>query len=125
MTKEKEPVIDNRNIRDSSRKDFRYPPVFPIVYYEGTEKWTAPYDLADRILCRELLGDYLPHFKYQMIKLHDYSNEELLSKGDEISLAMLINKIRYTEDMEAFSRLPREHITGHAGISVRRNGEAA
>lgn len=34
----------------SNRKDFRYPPVFPIVYYEGTEKWIASYDLADRIL---------------------------------------------------------------------------
>lgn len=94
----------------SNRKDFRYPPVFPIVYYEGTEKWTASYDLADRILCKELLGDYLPHFKYQMIKLHDYSNEELLSKGDEISLAMLINKIRCPEDMEVFSKLPKEQI---------------
>lgn len=94
----------------STRKDFRYPPIFPIVYYEGTEKWTASHDLADRILCKELLGDYLPHFKYQMIRLHDYSNEELLDKGDEISLAMLINKIRCPEDMEAFTSLPAEQV---------------
>ncbi|MCM1119024.1 MAG: Rpn family recombination-promoting nuclease/putative transposase [bacterium] len=40
----------------SSRKDFRYPPILPIVYYEGVTKWTAPLDLADRILCGELLG---------------------------------------------------------------------
>lgn len=94
----------------SERKDFRYPPVFPIVYYEGVEKWTASYDLADRILCMELLGDYLPHFKYQLIRLHDYSNEELLAMGDEISLAMLINKIRCREDIEAFTRLPNEQV---------------
>ncbi len=25
----------------SKTKGFRYPPVFPIVYYEGTGKWTA------------------------------------------------------------------------------------
>lgn len=30
------------------------------------------------------INDYLPHFKYQMIRLHDYSNGELLAKGDEI-----------------------------------------
>lgn len=94
----------------SARKDFRYPPILPIVYYEGRGKWTASMDLADRILCRELLGEYLPHFKYQMVGLHDYSNEELLAKGDEISLAMLINKIRCVEDMEAFISLPDEQV---------------
>lgn len=94
----------------SARKDFRYPPILPIVYYEGKRKWTAPLDLADRILCKELLGDYLPHFKYQMVGLHDYSNEELLDRGDEISLAMLINKIDGLEDMEAFRSLPDERM---------------
>lgn len=67
-------------------------------------------DLSDRILCKELLGKYLPHFQYQMIRLYDYSNEELLNKGDEISLAMLINKITNSEDIEAFSNLPDEQM---------------
>lgn len=67
-------------------------------------------DLADRIFCRELLGDYLPHFRYQMVGLHDHSNEELIARGDEISLAMLINKIESVEDMEALTSLPDERI---------------
>lgn len=96
----------------SARKDFRYPPILPIVYYEGRGKWTAPVDLADRILCKELMGDYLPHFKYQLVGLHEYTNEELLARGDEISLAMLINKIRCVEDMEAFICLPDEKVEG-------------
>lgn len=25
----------------TNRKYFRYPPILPIVYYEGTSKWTA------------------------------------------------------------------------------------
>ncbi len=106
-----EKEMNRRYPHISARKDFRYPPVFPIVYYEGTEKWTASEDLADRILCRELLGDYMPHFRYQMIRLHDYSNEDLLARGDEISLTMLINKIRCMEDIEAFSKLPKEQIS--------------
>lgn len=107
-----EKEMNKRHSGISSRKDFRYPPIFPIVYYEGTGKWTAPYDLADRILCKELLNEYLPHFKYQMVRLHDYSNEELLARGDEISLTMLINKIHCPEDIEAFSRLPKEQLDG-------------
>jgi len=94
----------------SSRRDFRYPPILPVVYYEGTDRWTAPIDLSERILCKELLGDYLPHFTYQVVRLHDYSNEELLDRGDEISLTMLVNKIRSQEDVETFTQLPREKL---------------
>lgn len=89
----------------SRRKDFRYPPILPIVYYEGTENWTASTDLADKIYHGELLGRYLPHFQYQLVMLHDYSNEELLAKSDEISLAMLINKMQTFEDVSAFTEL--------------------
>lgn len=105
-----EKEMEKRYPHISDRKDFRYPPVFPIVYYEGTGRWTASRDIADRILCKELLDDYLPHFKYQMIRLYDYSNKELLDKGDEISLAMMINKIRCLDDMEAFNRIPDEQV---------------
>lgn len=94
----------------SDRKGFRYPPILPIVYYEGKGTWTAPMDLADRIFCKELLGNYLPHFRYQMVGLHDHSNEELIARGDEISLAMLINKIECVEDMEVLTSLPDEQI---------------
>ncbi len=96
----------------SARRDFKYPPILPVVYYEGTEGWTASSDLADRILGKELLGSYLPHFTYQAVRLHDYSNEELLDRGDEISLAMLVNKIRGPEDVETFTRLPKEKVDG-------------
>lgn len=35
---------------------------------------------------------------------------KLLAKGDEISLAMLINKIQIFEDMLAFTGLPEEQL---------------
>lgn len=94
----------------SRRKEFRYPPILPIVYYEGTDRWTASTDLADKILCGKLLGKYLPHFQYQLVTLQDYSNEELLAKGDEISLAMLFGKIQTYEDMSAFTDIPEEQL---------------
>lgn len=105
-----EKEMEKKHSGISKMKDFRYPPILPIVYYEGKRTSTAPMDLSDRILCKELLGKYLPHFQYQMIRLYDYSNEELLNKGDEISLAMLINKITNSEDIEAFSNLPDEQM---------------
>ena len=105
-----EKEMDKMHPGVSRRKGFQYPPILPIVYYEGTDRWTASTDLADKIFCGKLLGKYLPHFQYQLVTLHDYSNEELLARGDEISLAMLINKIQTFEDMLAFTGLPEEQL---------------
>lgn len=73
----------------SSRKDFRYPPILPIVYYEGERKWTASLDIFERILCGELLGKYLPHFRYQLVMLRDYSNEYLPDTMAKLLRALL------------------------------------
>jgi hypothetical protein len=44
------------------------------------------------------------------VRLHDYSNEELLARGDEMSLIMLFNKIQDTVDLSEFLKLPREKL---------------
>ncbi len=88
---------------DHKSRAFRYPPILPIVYYEGSGKWTAGCRLKDRIFLSELFSKYIPDFTYQVIGVQDYSNRDLLEKQDEISLLMLINKIQRSEDMAAFS----------------------
>ena len=46
------------------------------------------------------------------MRLHDYSNEELLERGDEMSLIMLFNKIQDVIDLSEFLKLPRERLDG-------------
>lgn len=95
-----------RNYRGiNNRKDFRYPPIYPIVYYEGMEEWTAAWHLKDRILLGDLFQPYIPDITYKLVRTREYSNEELLSKEDEISLVMLINKVQRAEDFQELSRI--------------------
>lgn len=94
----------------TKRKDFSYPPIIPIVYYEGKGKWTAPKEFKDKITFGETFGKYLPNFSYYMVPVHDYCNEILLEHGDEISLIMLINKMQTIEDVEQFRKLPAEKM---------------
>lgn len=94
----------------SKTKDFRYPPVIPIVYYEGKKKWTASLEFKEKVAMQELFGDMIPNFTYQLVCLNDYSNQELLDKGDAISLMMLISKIREISDIEQFMTLPSERL---------------
>lgn len=92
------------------RKDFRYPPIYPIVYYEGAGEWTAARNLRDRVFLGELFAPYIPDFTYKLVRTRDYSNEELLSKEDAISLLMLLNKIQQAKDFQELSCLPSEKL---------------
>ena len=89
----------------SRRKDFKYPPILPIVYYEGKGEWTAVTQLKDRIFLSDLFEKYIPDFSYELIQLHSYSNEELVQHGDEISLIMLLNKLQSLADMEGIAEM--------------------
>ncbi len=91
-------------------KEFRYPPILPVVYYEGKGKWTAPMQLKERIFMQDIFEAYIPDFTYFLVKNQDYSNEELLEHSDEMSLIMLLNKIQNSADLSRFFKIPPEAI---------------
>ena len=82
------------------RKDFRYPVILPIVYYEGEAEWTAARDFHDRIGRGEEFRKWVPDFRYELVNVCAYSNEELLKREDEMSLIMLLNKVQKAADLE-------------------------
>ena len=88
----------------SRRKNFRYPLIIPIVYYEGKRRWTADLNLKDRIEFSEEMEKYIPNFTYQVVSVGQYTNEERSEKHDEMSLVMLINKIQTEEDLKGTER---------------------
>ena len=82
----------------SKTKGFKYPPILPIIYYNGVKNWTAATSLSERIYLSDVLGEYIPDFKCIMVQLKDYSREELLNKKDELSILLMINKLYEAAD---------------------------
>ena len=105
-----EKEMEKRHKGISRQKGFKYPPILPIVYYEGRQEWTAPMDFKSRVNRSDVFGEYIPDFKYYLVPIQKYSNEDLLSKEDEISLIMLINKMQQIEDVKEFRELPADKI---------------
>ena len=91
-------------------KEFRYPPILPVVYHEGSGAWTAPMHLKERIFMSEIFEEYIPDFTYCLVNNRDYSKEELLENGNEMSLIMLLNKIQTKADLSEFLSIPLEEI---------------
>lgn len=104
--------MQKSGIGDSRNKNFLYPPIFPIVYYEGTQEWTAPLDLQERIFMNEVFASYIPKFSYRLVNVHTYTNEELLIHEDEMSLLMMINRIQTPQDFSDFINSNQTEIRG-------------
>ena len=62
----------------SKLKSFKYPPIFPIVYYNGEEKWTADHSFKSRIALSDVFASYIPDFSYHLVNTADYNKEESL-----------------------------------------------
>lgn len=91
-------------------KDFKYPPVIPIIYYEGTDPWTATRSFKERVHLSDVLGDYIPDFKYLVVPIQEYSNEDILAKKDALSLIMLINKLTSYAEFRNLADIPKEYL---------------
>ena len=101
---------EGRSPSEHRRKDFRYPPVIPIVYYEGKQEWTVGLRFRDRILLGGLFKEFIPDFTYRIVENRKYTQDELLLKEDEMSLLMLLNQIQTAEDIRILKELPAERL---------------
>lgn len=91
-------------------KDFKYPAILPIVYFEGTDNWTAATQFVDRIALNDIFADYIPNFKYEVVRVHDYSDDEIIRKGNEFSLVMFVNKLKNSADIKKLKNLPKDYL---------------
>lgn len=91
-------------------KAFRYPPVLPVVFYDGAGRWTADTNFRNRVYLSDILEEFIPDFNYLVVPLSKYSNEELIDKKDELSLIMLIDKLRSAADFQKLKEIPDEYF---------------
>ncbi|MDQ7734026.1 Rpn family recombination-promoting nuclease/putative transposase [Halomonas sp. SpR1] len=55
------------------------PPVFPVVLYNGSERWTAPLDIFEMITPEppDFLQIYQPHLRYYLVDEGRYTDQQL------------------------------------------------
>jgi hypothetical protein len=93
----------------SSAKDFKFPPVLPIVFYDGYGTWTAETNFLDKTEMADVFGQYIPTFEYELVALNRYSEADLTKFGDILSLIMLIDKIHTSDEFSLLSKLSPDY----------------
>ncbi|MGM0509463.1 MAG: Rpn family recombination-promoting nuclease/putative transposase [Fusobacteriota bacterium] len=89
----------------SKNKSFKLPPIFPIIFYDGINNWTAVKKFSDKIVDSKRFKKYIPDFEYDIINLNDISFQTLESYEDLLSAILLIDKIKKPEDLGKLKEL--------------------
>ena len=90
-------------------KDFKYPPILPIVFYDGEDEWTAETNFLNRTAMSDIFEKYIPKFEYELVSLKDYSFEDLAKFGDVLSLFMIVDKLRTAEAFSELGKLREDY----------------
>jgi hypothetical protein len=92
------------------RKDFQYPPVLPIVFYDGPERWSAETNFLNRTALGAVFEKYIPKFEYELVDLRRYRPEDIVKFNDTLSLVMLIDRIPLKDGESLLRQVPREYF---------------
>lgn len=88
-----------KQIKLDNNENIKLPQIIPIVFYTGKEKWDSPLKI-ENIQEKILKENIMLTFKYILININDYTEEELLNKRCIISYIMLLEKNRRTNKPE-------------------------
>ena len=92
-------------------KGFKYPPVLPIIFYDGATEWTAATNLLDRTEMHEVFHKYIPKFEYELVDQQKYSVDDLTQFGGLLSLFLILNKVSEPESLQGvLTSLPDAYI---------------
>lgn len=71
--------------RESHERVRHLPPIFPIVLYNGSERWTAPTVLSELIAGIPDLGEYRVEEGYFPIIINEYPLQRLLDEANTVT----------------------------------------
>ena len=97
-------------IKLSKSKDFKYPPVLPIIFYDGVSKWTSELNFFNKVEMNNIFAKYIPKFEYELVDLNLYSQQNLVDFQNALSLILIVDKVRRAEDIKKLKDLPKNYI---------------
>ena len=98
----------HENVRESAK--FRLPAMVPIIFYNGSESWTAMKSMKEYQNCGELFGDHVLNLKYYLIDLSEIKENYILSTNTVLDNIMYCDKFRKRNDLAEAIRTSYKRI---------------
>jgi hypothetical protein len=108
----------NKDTKITHTKEYKYPPILPIIFYDGENEWTAETNFFNRTEMNGIFAKYIPKFEYELVNLKDYNFADLAEFGNTLSLFMMVDKLKTAEAFSELGKLPKEYIEHLKNINV-------
>jgi hypothetical protein len=90
------------DVNERSRKDFKFPVIFPIVFYSGKDTWTVPFNFKDVFANAETFGNHVLNFEYILVDAKGYTSKDVQNFSSKLlGTILLLEKAK--NDIEFFS----------------------
>jgi len=103
------------NQADASKrdnKDFKFPVVFPLVFFSGKDQWTVPLNMRDLYSNPEIFGKYLLDFEYALVDAKGFDDESLKQFSSKL-LGMVLMLEKTKSDVEFINSI-RDNLSNIA-----------
>jgi len=117
-TEVNETEVNKETPRITQTRDFKYPPILPIIFYDGDGEWTAEMNFLNRTEMSDIFEKYIPKFEYELVSLKDYSYGDLAKFGNMLSLFMMISKMRDAEQFNVLKNIPSDYAKQFDSMNV-------
>ena len=57
----------------------------------------------------DIFEEFIPDYKYLIVPLNKYSQEDLIEKGDELSAIFILNKLKSSSDFKHLKEIPEDY----------------
>jgi predicted transposase YdaD len=107
---------NSADAKKRENKDFKFPVVFPLVFFSGKETWTVPLNFRDMCADADRFGDYALNFEYALVNAKGYDNETLKNFSSKLlGITLMLEKAR--NDVEFFSSI-RDNLDDIEGFDA-------
>lgn len=89
---------------------FRLPSVVPIVFYNGSDTWTAIRSLREYQTGGALFGDHVLNLEYYLVDLNKVEEDYILSSNTVIDNIMYCDKFRKKEQLAEAVRIAYQRV---------------
>ena len=88
----------NTNEKERKRKEYRLPPIIPMVLHNGVDSWTAESEFKKYVAQADMFGKYIVNFEYILVSVKELERDFITNSNTLIDNILWSDKLHRKED---------------------------
>ena len=100
----------NSDKNERTTKEFRFPPIIPLVLYNGRDAWTAKRHFKEVVNESEMFNGYVADFEYLLVDVKRLEKEFILNSNKLVDNVLMMDHAKTKDDLKEALRILHSRI---------------